>query len=477
MAASDRCPNRSSTVPAPTGLAVDEAGGVYVAAAGEVGRLDLATRQYATLAGGLTTPSGPTVRDGVLYVPDFATGVVATIDPATGAVAAPLATGLRSPSAAASASDLPVFVAEAQGNAVVRIDPAGGSPAVFATVQGPLQLALDPTAFEGSEWTLLVATSEGIVRLDADGDVTDRTSLPPTTGIAVVRDPDADEGGAGGADAAAPIGQTTVLDDDGDSDSSSSLAVIVVIVALVAIIAVAATIFFARRARRGEREDDDLMSEPSHAVGVAPVPGDCADAEREVDRLRELRRHVRAQLGDAEARARRSAELASDARDRSMRALEVRTSMKTSRENAAPVPEAERLGTGEIAFSSDDGRRAFDEFRRREIDAKTLKQRLTDLGELTAIAQISDAGRRELRSDRSVPWVEERNAARAALAARDELRAHESDARESAAEVSELSARDTELAHELEAAERRLAECRGGQAQAPPPPPPPPPAG
>jgi hypothetical protein len=323
----------------------------------------------------------------------------------------------------------------------------------------------------------VVATDEGIVRLDPDGAVVDRTSLPPTTGIAVVRGTDEAAVGDDATDAAAPAGPSSAREGDGERGSSSSLALIVVIVALAAIIAVVVVIWLTRRARRGEREDGDLMSQPSDALGVAPVPGECADAEREVDRLRELLRHVRAQLGDAQARARRSAELASDARDRSMRALEVRASMKTAREHAPPVSDAERLSTGEIAFSSDDGRRAFDAFRRREIDAKTLKQRLTDLGELTAIAQISDAGRRELRADRSLPWIEERNAARAALAARDELRAHERDAQEFASEVAQLSARDAELTSELEAAERRLDECRGGRAPAPLPPPPPPPAG
>jgi hypothetical protein len=212
------------------------------------------------------------------------------------------------------------------------------------------------------------------------------------------------------------------------------------------------------------------MSSPSRAPG-AP---DCSEVEREVERCRELRRHVRAQLDDTQARARRAAESASDARDRVMRALEVRATMRSAREHAPPVPPAERLGVAELAFSTADGRRALEQFRRREIDAATLKRHLMDLGELTAIAQISDAGRRELRADRSIPWIEERTAARDALAARDELRAHEDEVRVLASEASDLAARDAQLAQELESAERRLAECRGGPAPAPLPPPPPP---
>ena len=64
-------------VPAPSGLAVGADGQVFVTSPGEVGRIDLATRHYSTLAGGLSAPTGPAVRDDVLYVPDLQSGEVA----------------------------------------------------------------------------------------------------------------------------------------------------------------------------------------------------------------------------------------------------------------------------------------------------------------------------------------------------------------------------------------------------------------
>ena len=46
--------------------------------------IDLATRQYQVLVGGFTAPIGPALKGTTLYVPDLATGAIATIDTTTG---------------------------------------------------------------------------------------------------------------------------------------------------------------------------------------------------------------------------------------------------------------------------------------------------------------------------------------------------------------------------------------------------------
>ncbi len=84
-------------VPGPTGLVVGPGDIVYVTGSGEVGRIDLATRRYQTLAGGFTAPIGPALNGNTLYVPDLATGRVATIDTTTGSDLGSVATGLASP--------------------------------------------------------------------------------------------------------------------------------------------------------------------------------------------------------------------------------------------------------------------------------------------------------------------------------------------------------------------------------------------
>ena len=123
------------SVPCPTGLAVAANGSVFVTAStpagGEVGRIDVATRQYSALATGFGSPAGPAVRGDVLYVPDLQTGDVRSIDIATGAELVAAASGLRGPAGATSAPGLPLFVTEAAGNAIVRVDPVGRRTIAF----------------------------------------------------------------------------------------------------------------------------------------------------------------------------------------------------------------------------------------------------------------------------------------------------------------------------------------------------------
>ncbi len=143
-----------------------------------------------------------------------------------------------------------------------------------------------------------------------------------------------------------------------------------------------------------------------------------------------------------------------------MRALEVRTSIRAARLEAQPLPDTERLSWAQLSFSTNEGREAFESYRRREIDGAQLKTRFSELGETTAISQISEAGRRQMRSDPTVPWPEERDAVRDAIAAREELRAHVTEADEAQAESDQLGAQLQDLTEELDEARRRLDDCR-----------------
>jgi hypothetical protein len=444
-------------VPAPTGLVAGPDGDVFVTIPGEVGRIDVATRQYTTLAGGFVSPSGPAVGPDVLYVPDFATGEVRRIGIETGADVGTAASGLRAPTGAASAPGLPLFVTEFAANTIVRIDPSGGVPSPFVTfIQGPSQLTFDPAVpAPGSDWTLVAGTTEGIVRFDQSGRVVGSPKdLPSSVGVAVTPDPN-----AAASAAPTPAGTTTVLKDE-DSSSNSSLVVLVGLVVLAAIAVAGLTVFFARRAGRREREDDGLMAAPPESDGVSAAFGSCAEEEMELDRLQELLRHVAAQLEESQTRLRRTAELASGARDRAMRALEVRTSVQTARMAAKPPPTSERLTWAQLSFSTDEGRDAFESFRRRDMSPAQLKARLSELGETTALIQITEEGRRQIRSDPTVPWPEERQAVRDAITAREELRSHGREATEARSETVLLSERQRELTAELEAARQRLDDCR-----------------
>lgn len=202
------------------------------------------------------------------------------------------------------------------------------------------------------------------------------------------------------------------------------------------------------------------MPAPPDPSALPPLVGNCADEEAEVDRLRELTRHIGGQLEEAQTRLRRSAELASEARDRAMRALEVRTLVQTTRLAAEPPPASGQLTWAKLSFSTNEGRDAFESFRRRELSPAQLKTRFVELGETTAIAQITEEGRRQMRSDPTRPWPEEQQAVRDALAAREELRGHVREAQEARSQTVLLSEQERSLAVELEAARRRLDDCR-----------------
>jgi hypothetical protein len=442
-------------VPSPTGLAVGAGDTVYVTGSDQVGRIDLGARLYTPLAGGLVVPIGPASSGNVLWVPDLGASRLVSIDSTAGTEVGSVP--IPAPGGAATAgSGQPVFVTDTQDGQVLRIDP-GGTPSLFATVPGALQLALSPPGpvADGS-WNLIVTTRDGYTQLSSTGTVVDRFSLPGIAGAVAT---------PGALAAAADPGTSTVLKDEPHS-SSSSLVIIVVLVGLLALAAVGVTVWFARRAGRREREDDALMPSPPDAAGLATLSGGCAEEQMEVERLQELVRHVTAQLHEARTRRRRSAELASDARDRAMRALEVRASIRTARLQAAPPPETEKLSWAQLSFSTDEGREAFESFRSRDIGGAQLRSRLAELGETTAITQISEEGRRRMRSDPTIPWPEERDAVRDAIAAREELRAHVGEAEEAQAESDQLGARQRDLNEELRAAVERYEHCRQARADA-----------
>jgi hypothetical protein len=454
-------PEPVAALASPTGLAVGSDGTPFATNAAEVGRVDVERRRYETIATGFVSATGPAIASGVLYVPDFATGEVASIDAASGSNLGAVASGLRSPVGAATAPGLPLFVSEAAGNAVVRLDPAGGAPSEFATVQGPLQLAVDPPSPGSGSWSLVVATVEGVVRLDSAGAVEDRISLPLTVGVSGVPAPD--QAAAGAGDGTGGVAGTTVLKDE-DSGSASPLWWIGGLVVLGAVAAVVATVLLARRARRREREIEGVLAPPP---GLPAVPGGieavftgCGDEEMEVDRLQNELQVVSGQLDEQQRRARQSDESASRARHRAVRALEVRASVQAARGRGDYADEGTPLTWAQLSFTTDEGRLAFESFRRREMTPAQLRQRFTELGEHAALTQIIEEGRRQMRRDPTIPWPEERQAVREAILARDELRGHERVAELARAEARQLADRERELTEELAAARSRLEDCR-----------------
>jgi sugar lactone lactonase YvrE len=445
-------PQHVATVAGPSGLALRSDGTVFVSAAGEVGQIEFEPNRYRTIATGFVSPTTPAAREGVLYVPDSGTGEVVAVDIASGGKLAPVATGLRSPGGAASAPGLPLFVSESAGNSVVRVDVDAGTSTPFATAQGPLQLTIaDPSSADG--WSLVAATAEGIVRFDPNGRVLDRVALPATTGAAAAP-------GGPPADGSSSDGDTIVVREDGGG-GLSPLVVLVGVVVLAAIGVVVLTMLLARRARHREQEGHEMFGGPSPAQQPSLVAtlGRCAAEERDVDRLEHELRSLAAQLHDARRRWREAVEQASRARDRAMRALEVRTSVRNARLAGEQKAETYKLDWTQLSFTTDAGREALSSFQSGAIDANQLRDRLTELGELNAVAQIVAEGQRRSRSDPSNPWPEERQAVHDAVAARDELRVHEHDAEQARIEVAQWEQREQEVNEELADARRRLDEC------------------
>lgn len=197
---------------------------------------------------------------------------------------------------------------------------------------------------------------------------------------------------------------------------------------------------------------------PNHATD--PASGGCDAYAEEVDRLLLVLRDVTSQLDDAQALRRRSSDSASRARDRAMRALEVRTSVRDQRLAVRPRKPEDRLSWAQLPFRTDEGRNAVEAFRRGQIDAAQLEARLAQLGEASVIERIVEEGQHELRTDPAIPWPEERQATRDAIEARDDLRRHQRAVDEAGAQVQQLAARRAALADELDRARRLLDECR-----------------
>jgi hypothetical protein len=189
----------------------------------------------------------------------------------------------------------------------------------------------------------------------------------------------------------------------------------------------------------------------------------CGDEEMLVDRLQNQLRQVSVQITDLRARAREAGERASDARNRAMRALEVRDSVRARRAQGEGPGDEAPLRSTQLTFTTDRGRALLDAYGRREISPSELRSRLTDLGEHEVVNQIVAEGRRQIRRDPTIPWPEERQAVGDAIAARDELRVHLRDAEASRVEAEELARRERELTEELAVARVRLDDCRNSQ--------------
>lgn len=243
--------------------------------------------------------------------------------------------------------------------------------------------------------------------------------------------------------------------------SPSPLVWIIGVVLLVALVAVVVTLLLARRAGRRAREAQHLLTMSGDEPGdLAAVLGTCADEEREVERLEHATRQVAMQLEQARRRTRDEMDQASRARDRAMKALEARTSLRAARLAGEHTFTREPLTWAQLSFTTDEGRVVFERFRRGEMPPVELRRQLSQLGEHRVIAQIIAEGDRRRRSDPTIPWPEEQQAVRDAIGARDELRAHERAASEAHAEAQRLAARADEIARELATARQRLDDCR-----------------
>jgi hypothetical protein len=193
---------------------------------------------------------------------------------------------------------------------------------------------------------------------------------------------------------------------------------------------------------------------------LASVLGGCSAEEAEVDRLQDEARQVSLETDQARARVRDEIEAASKARDRAMKALEVRTSLRASRLAGEQTAPRQELTWAQLSFTTDEGRHLFDRFRREEITAVQLRRELSELGEHRVIAQIIAEGDRQRRSDPRIPWPEEQQALREAIAAREQLRGHERQAAAAQADAEQLAQRSRAIEQHLQVARQRLDDCR-----------------
>jgi hypothetical protein len=235
---------------------------------------------------------------------------------------------------------------------------------------------------------------------------------------------------------------------------------IIGVVLVVALVAVVAALLLARRAGRRAREVEGLLTPPDEERADLALLGSCAAEEREVDRLENAARQVSLQVEQRRRQMRDEMEHASRARDRAMKALEARTSLRAARLAGEHTSTREPLTWAQLSFTTDEGRGVFERFRRGEMPPVELRRELSQLGEHRVIAQIIAEGDRRRRSDPAIPWPEEQQAVRDAIAARDDLRGHERAATAAHREAQHLSERADEIARELALARQRLDECR-----------------
>jgi len=153
-------PALASGLVTPNGLAVDNAGNIYVSESyrGRVRRVDAATGTVTTVAGGLNNPSGLTLDSaGNLYIADLGNLRVLKAAAETGIITT-VVTDIYATSVAVNASG--IYVADGNRNRVVRIAAATGAmttvagsgssipggdlgPATAAGFSYPISIALD----------------------------------------------------------------------------------------------------------------------------------------------------------------------------------------------------------------------------------------------------------------------------------------------------------------------------------------------
>jgi sugar lactone lactonase YvrE len=477
----------------PEGLTVGADGTVYVTlfSTGEVGRLDLDAGTYTKIAGGLQGPTAVAERDGDLYVTEAAGGAGDVVQLAPDGTKTVVASGFQQPSGIGAGPGKTLYVADYGTGKLAKIDDSGAR-SDLANLDGPLQVALEPhSPTPGIPFAVIVATSNGVERFDANGRKVGTPVLTGVSGVATVAPPPV----AAPPTTAAPVGTTvgtavapivaagTVPQDTAafapgaaadpaptttspqielSSGPMTSTIVWVIVLGILAALAIAAVLWGVLRKPRGS-EEAGFEERPLDTQSVAEAFGPCAAQEVELAEAEGALDALTVQLRTAEDRAADAAERAIHARQAESEASDAVTVAEVARraDEIAGIeldPIERHIEPEDLHVRTEAGKVALEAFQHDEISLGSLRSRWEELEEQAALGALDTiTEERERGAARS---LDEYRSERARERAGAEVQLAEEDREHADHDIERLQERRTTAMERITEARRALEACQ-----------------